>query len=305
MEQKIFTVCFSSVERECGVELAFPAYPYELMDALDRARAPEKARITLAVTQQRHDFDFLTHALNVQDADRHTLHLLNALAGKLSALDVGQKRSFEETFRAETGGGNGRITPERLYELADSAGAGKEEFHNPAATPDYAVLLEVTVRDASAQLRLPATERILAQTLKKLGIDDWQRSAFRCVDCRIPALAECISKAENVDAINHAARKLKALPAKKLPVCKAILELHGFENLSDALNVLEQTERYTLEPDKTCPGDVAREELEVIISEPDIGRLIPYVDMDGYGRRLMAEDHLFLSSYGIISEKVE
>lgn len=82
--------------------------------------------------------------------------------------------------------------------------------------PDYAVLLEVSKgffndpgydSGRTAQLKLPASPETLNAALEAVGAWDWREAGWSCLDCRVPALTEMISDAEEgIDHLNHLAR---------------------------------------------------------------------------------------------------
>ena len=77
-----------------------------------------------------------------------------------------------------------------------------------------------------------------------------------------------------------------------------MLEAMGFTPLWDAMNLYDTLDEYALEPDIRCPEDAGRKELRLIISSPEMDKVIPHINLLTYGQQSMEEYHMILTGYG-------
>ena len=68
------------------------------------------------------------------------------------------------------------------------------------------------------------------------------------------------------------------------------------------LSLAAEVEGYFFEPQVSGPEDVARSELNVILCERDAETLLPYIDLQSYGRALLERDHAMVTSYGLVEQ---
>ena len=66
------------------------------------------------------------------------------------------------------------------------------------------------------------------------------------------------------------------------------------------LPLVAEVGEYFFEPQVSSPEDVARSELNVILCERDAEALLPYIDLQSYGRALLARDQAVVTSYGLV-----
>ena len=66
------------------------------------------------------------------------------------------------------------------------------------------------------------------------------------------------------------------------------------------LSLAAEVEGYFFEPQVSSPEDVARSELNVILCERDAETLLPYIDLQSYGRALLERDQAMVTSYGLV-----
>ena len=71
-------------------------------------------------------------------------------------------------------------------------------------------------------------------------------------------------------------------------------------SLDDALALAEHLSEYALEPGIHSLEGLAREELSVIVGDPDGDLLMRYLNMDAYGAALLWRDKGVFSDYGYI-----
>ena len=224
--------------------------------------------------------------------------------------------------------------PEAVYELLDYAEIGyrmrqgeggvflrqgsgyvtqigelKEEFKTldlkPKA-PDYAVLLEVSVMDSgeSMMVKLPCDWDELDSKLFNLVGHEQGDYSWRCVDCRVPALADAFSTVDHLAPANEAAFKLAELTDKELVTFKALVEAAGITELHDALDYMAHLGEYFYSPQYDTPEAVARDELVFMLGEGEAELAYPYVNLHGYGRKLMEAHFQKMTGYGVV-ERVD
>ena len=66
------------------------------------------------------------------------------------------------------------------------------------------------------------------------------------------------------------------------------------------LSLAVEVDEYFFEPQVNGPEDVARGELNVILCGSDMEALLPYIDLEGYGRALLKRDQAMVTSYGLL-----
>ena len=281
---------------EAWAKLLLPASPYELRDALQRARIRLDNPVYLEVRKYALEMEYLKPYVGIE-GELASLYAFNALAEKLVSLNAAQRPALKQRLRAETG----PLPIPRLYDLA----AGEGAFRNLDLTPvepDYTALLEVKTAHergrVTVMLKLPATEQELEDALVKTGEEDWTKVSLRCTDCRVPILMDSLTMEGDITRINEAVRTLKAVPEEKLLKYEALLEAKGFLSLLEALCLYDTLDRYTLEMDIRCAEDAGRKELRLIISSEEVEKIIPHLNLSAYGRQTMEEYHMVLTSYG-------
>ena len=168
-------------------------------------------------------------------------------------------------------------------------------------TPDYAVLLEVSHNDRSALLKLPAKESEIESIPQVLGEPDWLDLTWRCLDCRVPALAECFSGSEeDIGFLNHLARRLADMEPKTLTAYKALLEVSDCKSLRRANRLMDALDQYIFSPQFSSPLEVAKGELAAILCEEEAKYIIPHLNLYQYGQTLIQRYGGVLTDYGLI-----
>ncbi len=170
--------------------------------------------------------------------------------------------------------------------------------------PDYAIFLEVSHNGSAATLKLPAGEAEIADIPRMLDEPDWLDLTRRCLDCRVPALAEIISSSdEDIDFLNHLAKRLADMEPKTLTAYKALLEAAGFHSLQYAGLLIDTLDQYIFSPQVISPMDAAKEELAAILRERDAAQIAPHLDLYQYGQSLIQDCGGVLTDYGLIERK--
>ena len=176
--------------------------------------------------------------------------------------------------------------------------------------PDYAVLLEVSKgffndpgydSGRTAQLKLPASPETLNAALEAVGAWDWREAGWSCLDCRVPALTEMISDAEEgIDHLNHLAWRLADMEPKALTAYKALLEVTDCKELQSAEALMDSLDKYIFSPQFSSPIEVAKGELSVVLCNEDAATLTPHLNLYQYGQALIQRCGGTLTAYGLI-----
>ena len=175
--------------------------------------------------------------------------------------------------------------------------------------PEYTILLNMAAMPLNgggrkaevAQLCLPASEEQMRETLETLGKQDWKDVAASIQDCAIPDLNHKIYLDGETPQILELAQRLSELDGRGgLPKYKAILAANDCQDLPKMLSLAAEVDEYFFEPQVNGPADVARGELNVILCGSDMEALLPYIDLEGYGRALLKRDQAMVTSYGLV-----
>lgn len=176
--------------------------------------------------------------------------------------------------------------------------------------PEYAILVNMAAmpltggriqKEDMFQLRLPASEGEVQAALEKLGRKDWNDVAASVWDSPLPWLNHTMYFEGELPQILELSTRLSELDGQgQLTKYKAILAANNCENLSRAISLAGTVDEHLFEPKISSPEDVAREELEVVICEKDAETLMPYIDLQGYGRALLERDHAIITGYGLV-----
>ncbi len=221
-----------------------------------------------------------------------------------SIYEVLDYRKIGEEMRKGEGGvflrcGSGYVT---------QVGDLKEEFKFLDLTPkepEYSALLEVAVPDTDRRelVRLPCGKEELSAVPERLGVTGWHALSWRCADCRIPALRDAFSMTDNIPFINLAARQLAEIPEERIKGVKAILEAVQFRDLTEATALLDRAGEYIFTPQFDTSAAVARGELIFMLGEEDAALAFPYVNLSGYGEKLMEAHNQVMTAYGVVERE--
>ncbi len=165
-------------------------------------------------------------------------------------------------------------------------------------TPDYTILLEGV--NGGALLKLPMTETELSNTLGYIGAEE---SAFKCVDCKAPTLIGAARTADGIHEVNQLASALAEMLPKQLTEYKAILTATKCSEFDDAIQHLGTMEDYIVTREYETMEDVALDEMSVIMSPDSVEIMLPYLDLEGYGRALVSGLNADLTAYGMVERK--
>lgn len=178
--------------------------------------------------------------------------------------------------------------------------------------PPYTVLLELTKgwfhdpaydSEKTVQLWFPASPAAMDHALNELGAATWSEVSFQCIDCRVPALMDAVSSANNVAEVNRFSQWLENIPQEKLAGYKALLAATQCQDLQNAMMLMDALDSYIFTPSFSSPVDVARGELKVTMAESDAEILLPHVNLYTYGKALLQSQHAILTEYGVIKRQ--
>ena len=277
---------------EAWAKLEMPARPYEIRDALEKAQITPERPVYLEIQRYLPEMEWLKPFI-APERELTALYAFNTLAEQLAAMDELELHNYEERVRAVADANP--VPLPRLYDLASSEGAFQRLDLTPVE-PDYIVLMECS-RDGgeeTAAVKIPASADVVEAWEAEVG----ENAVWQCADCLIPRLADAITAVGSLGGANDAAMMLQAIPQKRLPLYKALLEAKGVTSLRDALNLYGRMEEYGLDPHIRCVEDAAKWELRFLMDESEAERLIPYVDLRAYGKVVMAEYYMTLTGYG-------
>ena len=165
--------------------------------------------------------------------------------------------------------------------------------------PDYSVLMEVVIAENGERryIKFPMEPSELGAALGGTA-EEW-----RCADCRVPSLSKKLSTTISLDEVCAAAEVLAAIPEKDLAAYKAMVQCARPRSLDAALALADFPDQYLLSPQYSTPAELAAEELSFLLSDHDAETLLPFVDLHAYGSKLMQQQELTLTEYGLIERR--
>ena len=172
----------------------------------------------------------------------------------------------------------------------------------PIHRPDYTVLLELSRADSNQRttLALPASPSEMDASLDRIGAAGWDDVSYVCIDCRVPALCELITDADNAAHANRTAEYLDRLQDSELPKYKALLGALDIAELHEALDLTQRLDEYQLSPEQVSFEGVGHSNLMNSVDEQAIETLLPHVNLYLYGHALQTEGKVALTSYGSV-----
>ena len=280
---------------EAWARLELPASPYEIRDALEKAQISLDRPVYLEIQRYFPGAEWMKPFV-APERDLTALYAFNALAERLAVMDELEQHNYEERVRVEA---DAEAVPlPRLYDLAAGEGASQRLDLMPVE-PDYIILMECRQdgTEEAAAVKLPAP---------KEAIEAWESEArenavWRCTDCLIPRLADALTEAGSLREALQTAEMLQAIPQKRLPLYKALLDAKKATSLREALDLYSRMDEYGLDPRIRCVEDAAKWELRFLMDEAEAEKLIPHVNLATYGQVVMRDYHMTLTGYGGLS----
>ena len=221
----------------------------------------------------------------------------------LALLDYGK---IGREHRAE---GNGVYTSLGYAEQQSEVRCVSKNMDFQPKKPGYTILLNIAAtpldrliqQDDMVRLELPASEEQVQSLLERLGRKDWSNVICSVLDSPIPALNHQLyldGEAAQLPELSQCLRKMDE--RGELCKYKAVLSAQGGEDVPQMVSLADTLDEYIFDPSLGGPEDVARGELNVILCERDAEALLPYIDLQSYGRALLARDQAVVTSYGLV-----
>lgn len=277
VEMEIDKLCRSN-----GGELTLPRV-LDLAYSVDCCHVVQGITDDAALGQFYVENDFLPELENVPDS-------------VLKMLD------YEKIGRSMREGEGGVFTPHGYVIQESELRQAPLNLGKPPRKPPYMIYF-LCVSDARAvKLYLPAKQAELDAVLNCLEVDSWQEVRLEERDAAMPEMWLFTDLAyDSMEQVNRFAQCLAELDMnRELVKFKAVAGQLDIKGLDDALALAEQLSEYALEPGIQSLEGLAREELSVIVGEPDRDLLMRHLNMDAYGADLLWRDKGLFSDYGYI-----
>lgn len=216
--------------------------------------------------------------------------------GVLELLDyakIGEKMRRDE---------HGAMTPNGYVVREAELRQAPPNLGRPPRKPPYMIYFLCVSDVRAVQLYLPAKQAELDAVLDRLEVDRWQEVRLEECDAAMPEMWHFTDMAyDGMEQINRFAQCLEELDRNNgLIKFKAVAGQLDIASLDDALALAEHLSEYALEPGLHSLEELAREELSVIVGDPDGDLLMRYLNMDAYGAALLWRDKGVFSDYGYI-----
>ncbi len=209
---------------------------------------------------------------------------------------------YEKIGRSMREGEGGVFTPHGYVMQEAELRQAPPDLGRPPRKPPY-MIYYLCVSDVRAvKLYLPAKQAELDAVLNCLEVDSWQEVRLEDRDAAMPEMWRFTNLAyDSMEQVNRFAQCLAELDMnRELVKFKAVAGQMDIRGLDDALALAEHLSEYALEPGIHSLEGLAREELSVIVGEPDRDLLMRHLNMDAYGADLLWRDKGLFSDYGYI-----
>lgn len=368
---KVFSVyLYNEKHYTHSAELSLPATPYQMLDALDKVRLQDGAKLCVEV-EAPGDISCLEHHLDISDVNG-----LNVLAQRFSTMDDHEMTCFVGLVRMDMAKAEGNIPLSRLIDLAynvdcctfvpgiledeqlgrnyadndlipevkdvpvnaykfmdfEQLGRKAREqdggvFVSPHGNrtggyvaldgeirevyktldtaprkPDYTILVELALHGRATQLKLPAEVWEIDDALDRIETMTWSGVTIRGLDCAAPALIPHFKAEDNIAFINRLAKKIQRMELKELTKYKAVLDATENYSVLGATHIADTLRDYIYEPKYADPVDMAKDFLENSMGVAAVS-LEPFVNLMGYGQRLLEEQQGAITDYGMVSRE--
>ena len=197
---------------------------------------------------------------------------------------------------------HGAMTPNGYVVREAELRQAPPNLGRPPRKPPYMIYFLCVSDVRAVKLYLPAKQAELDAVLDCLEVDSWQEVRLEECDAAMPEMWRFTDMAyDSMEQINRFAQCLEELDRNnELIKFKAVAGQLEIRSLDDALALAEHLSEYALEPGIHSLEELAREELSVIVGDPDGDLLMRYLNMDAYGAALLWRDKGVFSDYGYI-----
>ena len=194
------------------------------------------------------------------------------------------------------------ITPHGYVEQHSELKQAPADLGKPPRKPAYMMRFLCSNENQTVSLNLPASQTELNAVLMRLDLDSWQEVYLECEDTAMPEMWSFTDMAyDGMEQLNRFAQCLEELDRNnELIKFKAVAGQLDISGLDDAFALAEHLSEYALEPGIHSLEELAREELSVIMNDPDRDLLTRHLNMEAYGADLLWRDHGLFSDYGYI-----
>ena len=210
---------------------------------------------------------------------------------------------YEKIGRSMREGEGGVLTPHGYVMQESELRQVPPNLGRPPRKPPYMIYFLCVSDVRAVKLYLPAKQAELDAVLDCLEVDSWQEVRLEECDAAMPEMWRFTDMAyDGMEQINRFAQCLEELDRNnELIKFKAVAGQLDIRNLDDALVLAEHLSEYALEPGFLSLEGLAREELSVIVGDPDGDLLTRYLNMDAYGAELMQRNNGAIGSYGYLA----
>ena len=209
---------------------------------------------------------------------------------------------YEQIGRSMREGEGGVFTPHGYVMQESELRQAPPNLGRPPRKPPYMIYFLCVSDVRAVKLYLPAKQAELDAVLDCLEVDSWQEVRLEDRDAAMPEMWFFTDMVcDSMEQVNRFAQCLAELDMnRELVKFKAVAGHLDIRNLDDALALAEHLSEYALEPGIHSLEGLAREELSVIVGDPDGDLLMRYLNMDAYGAALLWRDKGVFSDYGYI-----
>ena len=209
---------------------------------------------------------------------------------------------YEKIGKMMRQGENSVITPHGYVERHSELKQAPADLGKPPRKPAYMMRFLCSNEHQTVPLNLPASQAKLNTVLTRLALDNWQEAHLECEDTAMPEMWSFTDMAyDGMEQINRFAQCLEELDRNnELIKFKAVAGQLDIASLDDAFALAEHLSEYALEPGIHSLEELAREELSVIVNDPDRDLLTRHLNMEAYGADLLWRDQGLFSDYGYI-----
>ena len=209
---------------------------------------------------------------------------------------------YEKIGRSMREGEGGVFTPHGYVMQEAELRQAPPNLGRPPRKPPYMIYFLCVSDVRAVKLYLPAKQAELDAVLNCLEVDSWQEVRLEDRDAAMPEMWLFTDMAcDSMEQVNRFAQCLAELDMnRELVKFKAVASQLDIRSLDDALALAEHLSEYALEPGIHSLEGLVREELSVIVGEPDRGLLMRHLNMDAYGADLLWRDKGLFSDYGYI-----
>lgn len=209
---------------------------------------------------------------------------------------------YDKIGRSMREGEGGVLTPHGYVMQESELRQAPPNLGRPPRKPAYMMRFLCSNEHQTVPVNLPASQAELNTVLTRLALDNWQEAHLECEDTAMPEMWSFTDMAyDGMEQINRFAQCLEELDRNnELIKFKAVAGQLNIRSLDDAFALAEHLSEYALEPGIHSLEELAREELSVIVSDPDRGLLTRHLNMDAYGADLLWRDQGLFSDYGYI-----